>query len=125
MDKMRSAPMKVVLLDDNADVVDMLALVLKDKFPEAIFRVFSDSRKALSAVLLDRPDVIVSDLEMPVMSGQELAKAARDSGERPPLLVAVSGNGLEIESAPIKRLFDHSFVKPIDLDRLVRVLQDQ
>jgi FixJ family two-component response regulator len=51
---------------------------------------------APSAVLLDRPDVIVSDLELHAMSGQELVKAFRDFAVQTPL-IAVSGTGLEVE----------------------------
>lgn len=124
---MRSAPMNVVLLDDNVDVVDMMALVLQDRFPEAIFRVFSDSSMALDSVLQERPDVIVSDLEMPVMDGEALATAVRDScpAGTAPLLVAVSGNGVKVQGVLINQLFDHSFVKPVDMERLVKLLEEQ
>ncbi|HKX40592.1 MAG TPA: response regulator, partial [Burkholderiaceae bacterium] len=71
-------------------------------------------------------DAIVLDLGLPKLSGLEVASRLRAQpgwGERV-LLVALSGWGQEEDRENTRRAgFDHHFVKPVDIDELVKALE--
>lgn len=124
---MRTSNLNVVLLDDDTDLIEMLCIVLEDRLEMASFSVFTDPRAALEAVMLSNPDVIVSDLEMPFMTGMDFAQAVRN---RPapitaPLMIAMSGKPIKLANATELNLFDHSFLKPLDFDALAQLLQSR
>ncbi len=73
----------VLVADDETHIVQVLAL----KFRNAGLDVVEahDGEEALELVRRTLPDVVVTDLQMPFMSGTELAKAMADD----PALVSI------------------------------------
>jgi two-component system response regulator DesR len=71
---------RILIAEDQAMVLGALAaLVSIDGDIEVIAQV-RDGRKALAETLAKRPDVVLTDIEMPEMSGLELAAALKASG---------------------------------------------
>ena len=60
---------KVLLADDHAMVVEGLAVLLKERFD--LVGTVGDGNALLEAARKLRPDVIVADVKMPVLSGLE------------------------------------------------------
>src|SRR6202034_2449486 len=61
---------RVVIVDDNPDVRDMVASVLREQ--GAIVTVADGAVEAFRAVLEEKPDVLVSDIGMPDEDGYAL-----------------------------------------------------
>lgn len=103
----------VVIADDEANLVDLLALVLEDE-GYRVGRAY-DGLQAWDLAQRRRPDLVITDVMMPGLSGMELVERLRrgegDSG--PPVIVmsAVSSD----QPAPPARFIP----KPFDLDRLI------
>jgi CheY-like chemotaxis protein len=76
---------KVLLIDDDQAIVSHLVLKLS-KFYEVVST--TDSRQAMALARTELPDVILCDIDMPDMSGGEVAAAlSQDSAtERIPLI---------------------------------------
>ena len=73
---------KVMLADDHAIVVEGLATLLKEHFE--LVGTMSDGSELIGAAQRLRPDVIVADIAMPVMSGLEALrrlKAAKSAAK--------------------------------------------
>jgi len=66
---------RVLLADDHAVVADGLRALLKDAFD--LVGVVHDGRALLDAVEKLRPDVIVTDISMPVMNGLDAIRQIR------------------------------------------------
>ena len=82
--------LRVLVVDDEPDTVLMLLEILRDEGYDA--RGFSHPLEALKALSDYDPDVVISDIAMPLMSGWELAKNVRQRmGKTRPMLVAISG----------------------------------
>ena len=64
-------------------------------------------------------DLIVSDIEMPVMDGWEFAREARRRGVKTPMLALTSLSGISYEVKAKECGYDSYEVK-LDHDRLVR-----
>lgn len=62
---------KVLIIEDNADVLKFLALTLKDNYELSTAR---DGQAGLTQALETIPDLIISDIMMPIMDGLEVCK---------------------------------------------------
>jgi len=69
---------RVVLAEDQAMVLGALAALLELDGDIAVVAQARDGDEALTHVLEHRPDVLVTDIEMPGRSGLEVAAAVRD-----------------------------------------------
>jgi two-component system phosphate regulon response regulator PhoB len=109
----------ILLVDDYPDAVDVLALYLTGLGFDVI--TAHDGERALSEARRARPDLIVMDLEMPVLSGYEVAARLREEAETRGIpLIAATGHShaRQLEDA-VKAGFDAVIVKPCDPDELV------
>ncbi len=70
-----AVPIKVLLVDDNADVAELLGEVLQDSGHHVC--VAHHGKDALRAVATFAPDVALLDLGLPGMTGYELAEWLR------------------------------------------------
>jgi excisionase family DNA binding protein len=83
--------LRVVIVDDNPDDRDLLVAVAQEAFPGATIRAVENGFLGLVAIGELRPQVVLTDIQMPKMDGIEmLHQLSRDEAGRPRLLVAVS-----------------------------------
>ncbi|GHC98338.1 response regulator [Pseudorhodoferax aquiterrae] len=116
----------ILIVDDEHDSADLLGMLLEMHFPDAGFFVAYGGREALDHATSQRPVAAVLDLEMPGMNGESLAHALRQKFvDRPPLLIALSGNVLLLSQIRANGAFDHHLSKPADTDALVHLLREQ
>jgi PAS domain S-box-containing protein len=120
-----SAPLSLMLVDDNVDAVTMLGALLA----AAGHRVesFSDPRSALAAAPAAAPDVFILDIGMPGMDGYELARRLRALPAcRNALYIALTGYGQEGDRELSRQAgFEHHFVKPVDAGQLLEALRQR
>jgi CheY-like chemotaxis protein len=116
---MTTAPLRILVVDDNADTARMLEFLLKREGHET--NIALDGPEAIAAAKRDRPDVVLLDLTLPGLSGVEVAWELRGIAELAACrLVAVSGFGEE--RLPFPSPFDHHFVKPLNPPVLLECL---
>jgi two-component system, chemotaxis family, CheB/CheR fusion protein len=116
---MTTTPLRILVVDDNADAARTLKILLRCKGHEA--RIALDGPAAIEAAKLYKPDVVLLDLTLPGMSGVEVATELRCITELSAcLLVAVTGHGEE--RLPFPSPFDRYFRKPVDIDSLLAYL---
>src|SRR5688572_24449128 len=103
---------RVLVVDDNTDAADTLADLLRIEGFDVSTAYSGDA--ALSRAKAFRPDVAFIDLNMPGMSGLDLARALRgDAGMAGLRLVALTGMGqqLDVQSTHAAG-FDAHLTKP-------------
>lgn len=76
---------RVLLVDDDPDVLESLELVLSFSWE---VRTALDGRRALAVLDTEPVDVAVVDLIMPVMDGEALVAAMRARGLAVPVIIA-------------------------------------
>jgi PAS domain S-box-containing protein len=116
-----AARARVLVVDDNADVRDMLELLLEVHGHEV--HATGDAESALAEARARPPDIALVDLGLPGIDGHELARRLRAAmpGVR---LVAVTGYGQpEDRRRSAEAGFDEHLVKPVDPDRLLRIVE--
>jgi two-component system, chemotaxis family, CheB/CheR fusion protein len=104
---------RILIADDNKDAARVLALLLRTLGQDV--HVAHDGEQAIEKAKELKPDIVLLDLGMPVLSGYEAARRIR----REPwgtglLLVAVTGWGQEHDKHRTKAAgFDLHLVKPV------------
>jgi CheY-like chemotaxis protein len=116
--------LRILVVDDNPDVVDSLAMVLRTMGNNV--RTAKDGEEAVRAAGEFRPDVALLDIGMPKMNGYEAARTIRQQPwGRDVILVAVTGWGQdEVRRRSKDAGFDHHLVKPLDPNALIKQLSD-
>jgi PAS domain S-box-containing protein len=114
---------RVLLVDDNADAMEMMAFLLAEMGYEAY--TTADATHIIELALARRPDVIVLDIGLPNVDGYEVARMLK---RHPALqsirLVAHTGYGSpEDRRKALEAGFDAHLVKPAELDDLEKALQ--
>jgi PAS domain S-box-containing protein len=116
--------LRVLVVDDNADAADSLALLLQALGQET--RTVYNGFSALAAVESFHPQIVLLDIGMPQMDGYQVARqiASGPHGSRT-LLVAVTGWGQESDRQRGREAgFHHHFVKPVSEQSLRRLLDE-
>jgi two-component system KDP operon response regulator KdpE len=121
-----SAEPLLLVADDDHDNADQLALLLQTALQCEVVTAY-DGGDALAQALARLPVAMVLDMEMPVLSGAEVARQVRAACQKPPLLVAVSGNAAALGASQVaaEPVFDRSFGKPLRFEQLLAVLVER
>ena len=73
-----TAPIRVLVAEDQAMVLGALAALLEMESDICVCARAANGREALAAVAKQKPDVLVTDIEMPEMTGLTLAAEVRE-----------------------------------------------
>jgi DNA-binding response OmpR family regulator len=102
---------RVLIVDDDPDILDCLKDLLEPKY-EVV--VAANGQEALDAVESTRFDLVILDLMMPVVDGEEFAREVRARGIRVPVLVASAGQDVARRAQRLGAV-DY-LTKPFDID---------
>ena len=87
----------ILIVDDQLQVRAVLARVIAQLWPDAAIVETANGAEALSTATEHRPDVIITDYQMPVMDGLELGRTLRAQGATMPILL-LSSDTIAVES---------------------------
>ncbi|MBN2382749.1 response regulator [bacterium] len=113
---------KVLIVDDEKFVLKILADTLSNLCHDIIFA--SNGQEALEKIQTTCPDLIISDIMMPVMNGIDLLKAIRENQQTchlPFILLTVKDATLDILDGYHSGA-DYYLPKPFDYNQLVEAL---
>jgi CheY-like chemotaxis protein len=117
-------PLRILVVDDNVDAADSLALLLQQSGHEV--RTAYDGPAALREVQVKQPHLVLLDIGMPHMSGYDVARAITTMTlPRHPLIVAVSGWGQPADKERAREAgFNRHFSKPVSEDAIHALLTE-
>ena len=113
----------IVLIEDHPDNMELMAYLL-----EAAGYTYScatDGAEGLQAIRRERPDLIICDLQMPIVDGFEVLRQLRqDPSLHHTPIVAVTAQCMPGDRQKILRAgFDDYFSKPIEPQAFVAQLE--
>ncbi len=118
--------LKLLLVDDD----DFNQMVMSEYIPESCFELDTaiNGRMALDRVAEQRPDIIIMDLDMPIMGGAQALVQIREyqqmRQESPSFVIAYSGNDDEASCASYLQMgFDACLNKPCSREEVLAMLQ--
>src|SRR6202167_4172611 len=120
---MPEPPKKVLCIEDDHETAALIAEELIDRGYEVT--VAHDGREGLAAILRTMPDLVLSDISMPVMSGFDLlerlvALAPRFSRMPFVFLTALTDRDNELKGRQLGA--DDYVTKPIDFEMLAAII---
>jgi PAS domain S-box-containing protein len=115
-------PLRVLVVDDNADAADSLVALL-GALGHTTW-VARDGPEGLRLALETQPDLVLLDIGLPGMSGYEVARAIRrHQGMRQIVLIALTGWGAQSDQQQSHEAgFDQHLTKPVSLEALEQAL---
>jgi CheY-like chemotaxis protein len=122
MTDFKAPPRRVLIVDDNEDAANSLALILQLGGHETA-SVYT-AVDALQRAAAFRPEVVLLDIGLPGMDGYEVAQRMRElPGLRDIRLVAVTGYGRSDDRLRARDAgFDDHLTKPVEYAALERTL---
>lgn len=111
----------ILVIDDEKNIREGLSMALEDEGYDVI--TAEDGKKGLEKALYDSVDLIITDLRMPLISGEEILKKVVTELPSIPVIV-LTGHGTVELAVEAMRIGAYDFLtKPLDLDRLFRLVK--
>lgn len=114
---------KILICDDDEGILDMLALILEDAGFDTISEI--SSLNVYKLIENEQPDLLLLDLWMPVLSGDQvlrMLKLNQVTSSLPVIVISASMEGKNIAALAGANDF---IGKPFDINELIRKVQNQ
>jgi len=112
------AKLNILIVEDGEDIRNIMFTTFNKLFKNVTTAV--DGEDGLAKFKEHKPDIIISDIRMPNMSGNEMIEQIKKLDPNMPIVV-VSGHGKIIKATPLS---DIIFEKPIKFDKLVNAIYE-
>ncbi|MBN2200050.1 MAG: response regulator [Candidatus Aminicenantes bacterium] len=108
---------KILVIEDEDSIRKTFLLVLNKKY-----KIFAarDGKEAMQRVRTLKPDLVIVDLKLPDTSGLDLVARLRETGYLGEAILISAFPDLVDIAELTRRRIGHFFVKPLDLDALLR-----
>ena len=119
---MSALPFSVLVVEDDADLVSLMELVLTD----AGYRVRTapEGAAALARVAEEMPGLILLDMRMPGMNGWEFAREFRTRhGRACPIVVVTAAENARARALEVEA--EGWLSKPFEIDDVLRIVADR
>src|SRR5262245_23589250 len=104
--------MRILVVDDNRDIVELVQRVLRIEGHEVV--IARDGLEALQQELATQPDLVVLDVNLPVLDGWEVCRRIKARRSVPVLLLTVRSERTDIENSRDAGADAH-LLKPFDI----------
>jgi len=119
---------KILVADDEAHILHVVSMKLRNAGFEVITAV--DGEEALELCAAERPDLLITDFQMPFLSGLELCKRLRtheDTRDIPAMMLTARGFDIgpeEMEEARISAVLAKPFSPREVLQKVTELLEE-
>lgn len=120
--KVKNSP-SLVIIDDDPELLELLTTFFNQR--GYTVSPFEDARMALTAIETKQiaPDVVISDLKLPVMSGMEFIKRVRASNQVLPIILMTAEGSVETAVEAIETGAYDFVLKPLHFPQLLISVQ--
>jgi CheY-like chemotaxis protein len=117
-------PLRIVLVEDNHDIAEVLATWLLDLGHQVT--VVHTGEAGIAAIREQRPALAICDLGLPDLDGVDVCRHVRTfAADAQPVMVALTGWGREEDQRVTKDAgFDRHLVKPVAAAALLELLKN-
>lgn len=118
---------RILVVDDAPFIRDMLRKQLRDHIANLEIKEATDGAKALAFLKNWWPDIVLSDWEMPNMTGEELLKEVREmpNGVKLPFIMVTTRGDREYVVKAVQSGVSDYITKPFTIEELLRKVNKQ
>ncbi len=110
---------KILVCDDDKSIVELLEFILETtRDVDVIGEV--DSRVVYDRILAEKPELVILDLQMPMVTGDEIVQRLRanpETGRLPVLVISANRDGKQVALAAGA---DSYLAKPFDVEDVLQ-----
>ena len=111
---------KILYVEDDKNVRNELESLARITKQNAFFA--EDGKEGLSMFVKHRPDIVVSDISMPGMSGLEMAKHIKELSPDTPIIIVTAHSDSHLLIGAIEIGVEGFLLKPLDVEKLLTKL---
>lgn len=120
---------KVLLVDDESVVREKISQLINwEQYDVNLIGSCSNAIEAMDIVLQNKPDIIITDIKMPVMNGIEFIKQVKSQGIESEFIILSGYNEFEFAKGAMSENVRHYILKPCSEEEieeaLVKVISD-
>ncbi len=112
---------KILVCDDDDGILDMLSIILQSKGYSVVTEMHS--KGIYERIEKEKPDLLLLDLWMPQLSGEEILKTLKNNPQTkglPVVVISASRDGADVAKHSGA---DDFLEKPFDISKLVNKIQ--
>ncbi len=113
---------KILIIDDDMTALDIVDFLFEDKGFDVVRR--ADGLSALQCVAEESPNIILIDLMMPKMNGQECIRQIRARGITVPIVAFTAVDDPEVHQEAIDAGGNLVLTKPCKPNKLIKHIED-
>lgn len=113
---------RVMVVEDDADLAEFARVVLSRQ-KAVIVEVVADGRTALDTIRRLGTDILITDIELPGMTGLELATEARRCDSAMPIAMMTAHASVDYAVAALRNQIDEFLIKPISASQFGATLR--
>ena len=115
--------MKLMIVDDEELLTKLLRKIVESSF-SGIFAIktFNDSELAANYIIEENPSIVITDLIMPKIDGQEILRIAKKQDKGIKVIVATADKTLTSSINCFMEGADNYVCKPIQPDDVIRAV---
>ncbi len=113
--------MKILVVDDEEMSIKLIEMQLLKDNHEVL--TSTDGREAVDIIKNEQPDLVISDIMMPFMSGLELLEIIKVENKKIPVILISALDDVEVVQTAIGMGADDFIIKPVKMDELALRIQ--
>lgn len=111
-----TTPMRILIVDDNRDILDLVQRVLIAEGHDIL--IARNGMEALQREAEHRPDLIVLDINLPYLDGWEVCRQIKARRSVPIIILSVRAEAVDIDRSRSAGADDH-LLKPFEINDLI------
>lgn len=127
-EEMKTTPFvakNILVVDDEPDIIDIVSFIVEDRGHNILTAQNGQEAWDIIQDKGDEIDILITDMQMPVMNGHELLKNVSTIKNRNFLRLVISGGvNIDVQALEKESLIDGFLAKPFTSEDLIKVIQD-
>jgi len=112
---------RLLYVEDDEDIAEQIAFFLKRRVKE--LHVAKDGQEGMVLFTKYRPDVVVTDIQMPKMNGLEMTAKIREIDTEVPIIITSAYNDTDFLTSSIELGVDGYITKPVNLSHMLQSIK--
>ena len=113
---------KILLVEDHEELWDFLSRRLRRRGFEVVLA--HDGQQALQQVGTEKPDIVLLDMDLPVMDGWTVARNLRSQSDRTPIIALTAHAMAGDRAKALAAGCDDYHPKPVDFPQLLTQIDE-
>ena len=114
----------ILVVEDDQKAIEYLSRLIANRYPDCLLYLAEHGQRGLELFEAHRPDLVVTDLNMPVLDGIEMAARIKALDPGVPIVAITAKSDIPSLLSAIKIGINRYVLKPIEVEKLFESVDD-